>query len=137
MFVSKFVTKVTLGVLRSEISGGCHTVVPQNLGGNQELIMSTRSRGHDVVVNDRRLIGTISDVLYDKRGDIERAVVDLGLLRSTHFLPVVSGHKLENGESVPPFDKQMVSGAPKAHRHGRVDPGSTRPSLRTRGLANC
>ena len=50
--------------------------------------------GHDVVDPDHRLIGTISDVLYDHQGEAEWAVVDLGLLRSAHYLPVASGYKL-------------------------------------------
>ena len=59
-------------------------------------------RGHDVVDASHRLIGTISDVVYDSGGDPEWAVVDLGLLRSSHFLPIAAGYMSEAGEFVVP-----------------------------------
>lgn len=83
--------------------------------------MATHYRGHDVVDPDHRLIGTISDVLYDQQGDAEWAVVDLGLLRSAHYLPVASGYMTESGEFVVPFDKRVVKGAPKADRRHYID----------------
>ena len=83
--------------------------------------MTTHYRGHDVVDPDHRLIGTISDVLYDQQGDAEWAVVDLGLLRSAHYLPVASGYMSESGEFVVPFDKRIVKGAPKADRRHFMD----------------
>lgn len=83
--------------------------------------MSIHFRGHDVVDPDRRLIGTISDVLYDEQGAAEWAVVDLGLLRSAHYLPVAAGYMSESGEFVVPFDKRVVKGAPKADRRHVVD----------------
>lgn len=83
--------------------------------------MTIHVRGHDVVDPDHRLIGTISDVLYDQQGEPEWAVVDLGLLRSAHYLPVVAGHLVESGEFVVPFDKRLVKGAPKADRRHSLD----------------
>lgn len=83
--------------------------------------MATHYRGHDVVDPDHRLIGTISDVLYDQQGDAEWAVVDLGLLRSAHYLPVSSGYMTEAGEFVVPFDKRVVKSAPKADRRHFID----------------
>jgi hypothetical protein len=83
--------------------------------------MTTNYRGHDVVDPDHRLIGTISDVLFDQQGEAEWAVVDLGLLRSAHYLPVASGCMSESGEFVVPFDKQIVKGAPKADRRHFMD----------------
>ncbi len=83
--------------------------------------MNTHYRGHDVVDPDHRLIGTISDVLYGQQGEAEWAVVDLGLLRSAHYLPVASGYMSESGEFVVPFDKRVVKGAPKADRRHFMD----------------
>jgi ribosomal 30S subunit maturation factor RimM len=83
--------------------------------------MTTHYRGHDVVDPDHRLIGTISDVLYDQQGDAEWAVVDLGLLRSAHYLPVAAGYMSEAGEFVVPFDKAVVKGAAKADRRHFMD----------------
>ena len=78
-------------------------------------------RGHDVVDPSHRLIGTISDVVYDQEGGPEWAVVDLGLLRSSHFLPIASGYMSEAGEFVVPYDKKVVKAAPKADRSHLVD----------------
>jgi ribosomal 30S subunit maturation factor RimM len=78
-------------------------------------------RGHDVVDPDHRLIGTISDVVYDGDGQPEWAVVDLGLLRSSHYLPVAAGYMSEAGEFVVPYDKRIVKSAPKADRSHVVD----------------
>ena len=83
--------------------------------------MTTHYRGHDVVDPDRRLIGTISDVVYDDGGEPEWAVVDLGLLRSAHYLPVAAGYMTEEGEFVVPFDKRMVKAAPRADRRHVID----------------
>jgi hypothetical protein len=77
---------------------------------------ATGCQGHDVVDKSHRLIGTISDVVYDSGGDPQWAVVDLGLLRSSHFLPILAGYMSEAGEFVVPYDKHIVKSAPKADR---------------------
>ncbi len=82
-------------------------------------------RGHDVVDPTHRLIGTISDVVYDSSGDPQWAVVDLGLLRSSHFLPIAAGYMSEAGEFVVPYDKRIVKSAPKADRRHLVDSATT------------
>lgn len=81
----------------------------------------TGLRGHDVVDPSRRLIGTISNVVHDGDGRPEWAVVDLGLLRSAHYLPIAAGYMSEAGEFVVPYDKQIVKTAPKADRSHSVD----------------
>lgn len=85
-------------------------------------------RGHDVVDPNHRLIGTISDVVYDSSGAPQWAVVDLGMLRSSHYLPIASGYMSETGEFVVPYDKKIVKGSPKADRSHLVD-SSTRTEL--------
>ncbi len=85
-------------------------------------------RGHDVVDPSHRLIGTISDVVYDNQGGPEWAVVDLGLLRSSHYLPIAAGYMSEAGEFVVPYDKKVVKSAPKADRSHLVD-GTTKTEL--------
>jgi hypothetical protein len=82
-------------------------------------------RGHDVVDPAHRLIGTISDVVYDSAGDPQWVVVDLGLLRSSHFLPIAAGSMSEAGEFVVPYDKRIVKSAPKADRSHLVDSATT------------
>ena len=83
-------------------------------------------RGHDVVDPSHRLIGTISDVVYDDVGEPRWAVVDLGLLRSSHYIPVAAGYMSQNGEFVVPYDKKVVKSAPKADRSHVIDPGTSR-----------
>lgn len=68
-----------------------------------------------------RLIGTISDVIYDGDGNPQWAVVDLGLLRSSHYLPVAAGYMSDAGEFVVPYDKKVVKDAPKADRSHVID----------------
>jgi hypothetical protein len=92
--------------------------------------MTTHYRGHDVVDPDHRLIGTISDVLYDTTGEPEWAVVDLGLLRSAHYLPVASGYMSENGEFVVPFEKRQVKSAPRANRSHFLDTSTEEELIR-------
>ena len=78
-------------------------------------------RGDDVVDPTHRLIGTISDVVYGDDGAAQWAVVDVGLVRSSHYLPVTSGSMSESGEFVVPFDKRTVKASPLAERTHVVD----------------
>jgi hypothetical protein len=92
--------------------------------------MTSHLRGHDVIDPDQRLIGTISDVLYDQQGEPEWAIVDLGLLRSAHYLPIAAGHMSESGEFVVPFDKRIVKEAAKADRRHPLDSATEGELLR-------
>lgn len=83
---------------------------------------ATQFRGHDVVDPENRLIGTIDDVMYDQLGEPTWAVVNLGLLKSSHYIPVASGYLAENGTFVVPYDKRTVKTAPKAPRDHVLDP---------------
>ncbi len=87
---------------------------------------ATGYRGHDVVDPTHRLIGTISDVVYDSTGQPQWAVVDLGLLRSSHFMPMSVGYMSEAGEFVVPYDKRVVKSAPRADRRHLVDSPTSR-----------
>ena len=83
--------------------------------------MSIHYRGSDVVDPDQRLIGTIDDVVYDDRGQPIWAVVELGLLRAAHYLPMAAGYLTENGKFVVPYDKSTVKAAPRARRDHVID----------------
>ncbi len=83
--------------------------------------MSIHYRGSDVVDPDQRLIGTIDDVVYDDRGQPIWAVVELGLLRAAHYLPMAAGYLTENGKFVVPYDKSTVKSAPRARRDHVLD----------------
>lgn len=78
-------------------------------------------RGSNVLDPDQRLIGTIDDVVYDEDGTPVWAVVELGLMRSAHYVPVAAGYLAETGTFVVPYDKRTVKSAPKARRDHVID----------------
>jgi hypothetical protein len=78
-------------------------------------------RGSDVLDPEQRLIGTIDDVVYDADGQPIWAVVELGLLRSAHYVPLEGGYLAETGTFVVPYDKRTVKAAPKARRDHVLD----------------
>lgn len=83
--------------------------------------MSIHYRGSDVIDPEQRFIGTIDDVVYDDDGAPIWAVVELGLLRSAHYVPVAAGYLSDNGQFVVPYDKRMVKSAPKVRRDHVLD----------------
>lgn len=86
--------------------------------------MTIQYRGHDVVDPHHKLVGTINDVLYDAEGEPTWAIVDVGLLRASHYVPVSVGYTAEDGAFVLPFDKQVVTSAPRADRSHTMDPST-------------
>ena len=91
--------------------------------------MTIQYRGSTVIDQDQRMIGTIDDVLYDAAGAPTWAIVDVGLLRASHFVPIEVGYTADDGAFVVPFDKQTVTSAPKADRSHTIDP-ATESALR-------
>ncbi len=83
--------------------------------------MSIQYRGSDVIDPEQRLIGTIDDVVYDDDGEPIWAVVELGLLRAAHYVPVAAGYLSDNGQFVVPYDKRTVKAAPKVRRDHVLD----------------
>jgi PRC-barrel domain len=77
--------------------------------------------GHVVVDDHHQKIGTVSDVIYDDRGEPRWAVVDPGPLRPEKFVPVVGSHMTEDGDVVIPYAKEQVKHAPKAGRDHVMD----------------
>ena len=94
--------------------------------GTPAAALAATLRGHDVVDRTRRLIGTITDVVHDEDGAARWAVVDLGLLQSSHYVPLTAGTVNDTGELVVPFDKNRVKSAPQARRDHLVDVGLVR-----------
>ncbi|HSP30022.1 MAG TPA: hypothetical protein VLN74_15835 [Ilumatobacteraceae bacterium] len=78
-------------------------------------------RGSDVIDPEQRLIGKIDDLVYGDDGQPIWAVVELGLMRSAHYLPVAAGYLTENGKFVVPFDKRTVKAAPRVRRDHVLD----------------
>lgn len=82
--------------------------------------------GHDVIDEHGDRIGSITDVLYDDPttdmvGDPLDApqprwlVVDPGLMRAAHYVPVANSYRSVDGAIVVPWDKEWIKSAPKAH----------------------
>lgn len=78
--------------------------------------------GHGPTYNGRPVIdehgaklGTITDVIFDVRGnDPEYLVVDPGPLRRAHYVPVRGAYETIEGSIVVPWDKHWFKLAPKA-----------------------
>ena len=77
--------------------------------------------GHVVVDDHHQKVGTVSDVLYDERGEARWAVVDPGPLRAEKFVPVKGSYVTAGGEVVVPYGKDQVKHAPKAGRDHVLD----------------
>jgi hypothetical protein len=74
-----------------------------------------RYTDHDLIGQDRKRIGTVTDVLFDGRVDEPKwLVVKPGLLHSGRLVPLDGSYTTEDGDIVVPFDKKWVMSAPKA-----------------------
>ena len=83
--------------------------------------------GHDVIDEQGNHVGRVTDVIYD---DVEVSaevgaevgagrrptwlVVDPGLLRAAHYMPVAGSYRTPDGTIVTPWDKNWVKSAAKA-----------------------
>lgn len=79
---------------------------------------------HDVIDETGERIGTVTDVLYEDPpvgavGANEPAqptwlVVDPGLLRAAHYVPVAGSYRTERGDVVVPWNKEWIRSSLKA-----------------------
>lgn len=79
-------------------------------------------RGHVMIDDRQQKLGTVSDVLYDERGDARWAVVDPGPLRSEHFVPVEGSYVADDGTVVVPYGKDQIKAAAKAPKDHVLEP---------------
>jgi hypothetical protein len=77
--------------------------------------------GHNVLDDHHKKVGTVSDVLYDERGEPRWAIVDPGPLRSEHYVPVQGSYMTHDGDVVIPYAKDQVKTAAKANRDHVLD----------------
>ena len=72
---------------------------------------------HRVVIDPTgHKVGTVSDVVSDAATLQPRwLVVDTGLLRTSHYVPVTGAEHTPDGSIQVPFDKATVQNAVKAH----------------------
>jgi sporulation protein YlmC with PRC-barrel domain len=71
-------------------------------------------RGHEVIDDHADHVGTVTDVVYSAEGQPEWVVVNPGLLRAAHYVPVAGSYLTEDGALTIPFTKAHVKAAPKA-----------------------
>ncbi len=75
-------------------------------------------RGHEVIDDHADHVGTVTDVVYSNEGQPQWVVVNPGLLRASHYVPVAGSYLTEGGAMTIPFTKSQVKAAPKAsHDH--------------------
>jgi len=73
--------------------------------------------GHGVLDELGNPLGSVTDVVYDSHGsDPEYLVVDPGIFRAAHYVPVAGVYLTNDDRIVVPWDKHWVKSAPKAAR---------------------
>jgi PRC-barrel domain len=77
--------------------------------------------GHPVLDDHHQKVGTVSDVLYDERGEARWAVVNPGPLRAEHYVPVEGSYMTNDGSVVIPYGKEQIKTAAKASRDHVLD----------------
>src|SRR4051794_16332170 len=77
--------------------------------------------GHDVLDDHHQKVGTVSDVLYDERGEPRWAIVNPGPLRAEHYVPIKGSYMTHDGDVVVPYAKDQVKSAAKANRDHVLD----------------
>lgn len=71
--------------------------------------------GHEALDEHGLHIGTVTDVVDSPEdGHAEFLVVDPGLLRPAHYVPVAGSYHTNEGQVVVPWDKHWVKTAPRA-----------------------
>jgi sporulation protein YlmC with PRC-barrel domain len=71
--------------------------------------------GHEVLDEHGLHLGHVTDVVHDREdGHPEYLVVDPGLLRPSHYVPVAGSYHTSTGQIVVPWDKHWVKTATKA-----------------------
>ncbi len=74
-------------------------------------------RGHQVIDTKGDTVGTVTDVLYDADAQPEKPswmVVNPGIFRAEHYVPIDGAYATKDDRIVVPFDKRWIKAAPKA-----------------------
>lgn len=77
--------------------------------------------GHHVLDERGDEVGRVIDVIYTNPDDTDDGsmtphwlVVDPGVLRSAHYVPIEGSYLTDDGQVVVPWDKRWIKSAPKA-----------------------
>lgn len=78
----------------------------------------TTYAGHEVLDENNQRVGKVTDVIYDERSPDPSSptwmVVDPGLLRGSHYVPVDGSYRTVEGAIVVPWNKEWIKSATKA-----------------------
>jgi sporulation protein YlmC with PRC-barrel domain len=95
-----------------------------------------RLRDHEVVDERGQKVGKVTDVIFDDMTmKPEWAVVDVGLLRGEHFVPLQHAYVSDDGRVVVPFAAEVIKKAPKVHGEHVMTPEVRDELARYYGLA--
>jgi len=88
-----------------------------------------------VIDSEGNKVGVVSDVVSDNRTLEPRwLVVDIGVLRTSHYVPAEGAYKTPDGEVVVPFTKAAVKESPRVHRNHVIAPDDERELYEYYGL---
>lgn len=72
---------------------------------------------HPVIDPKGKKVGTVVDLVSDRRTlEPQWLVVDPGVFRAAHYVPVEGAYHSSEGDVVIPFERQIVMQAPRASR---------------------
>jgi hypothetical protein len=77
---------------------------------------ATDVTGLTAIDADGEKVGTITDVVFDRFGEPRWGVVDPGMLRRAHYVPLDGAYETEDGRVVLPVGRDSVKTAPAAGR---------------------
>ncbi len=88
---------------------------------------STGFDHREVIDEGGNKLGMVTDVVSDNVSLEPRwLVVDVGVLRTSHYVPVDGSFRTADGHVVVPFSKDQVKHAPKAHSTHVLSPEDER-----------
>jgi hypothetical protein len=73
--------------------------------------------GHEVLDEHSNHVGKVVDVIYEGDSGLSAPtwlIVDPGVLRAPHYVPVAGSYRTEDGAIVVPWDKDWIKSAVKA-----------------------
>ncbi len=81
----------------------------------------------DVIDRGGEKVGTVSDVVSDTATlEPKWLIVDVGLMKTSHYLPVEAVQRNDEGQLIIPFDKETVKTATKPNKGHVLTPEDDR-----------
>ena len=93
--------------------------------------------GHTVLDQTGEKVGQVSDLISDRSTMQPRwLVVDIGLLKSSHLVPVEGSYRTADDDIVVPFTKDLLKKAPKTGGDHVITPDVEAEVMAYYGLAS-